>query len=87
MFDFSLGELGIVGVVAIAVFGPREIINLMRNIRDLKNKAAELYRNSSNYLNQVLEEEQNVVDVIIDMNGQVQKTYDLSHIKPKITDE
>lgn len=87
MFDFSLAELGVVGVVSIALFGPREIISLFRNIRDLKGKLIDLYNHSKDYLNNILDEEQNVVDVIVDMDGNLQKTYDLSQIKPQIKDE
>ena len=87
MFDFSLSELGVVGIVALIALGPKEMMNVLKAIREIKNKITSYFSESKSYVNKVLDEEQNVVDVIIDMDGNYQKVYKLDILKPKIKDE
>jgi Sec-independent protein translocase protein TatA len=87
MFDFSLSELGVVGLVALIVLGPKEMIELIKSARKIKSSITEYFAESKKYLDEILEEEENIVDVIIDMDGNYQKTYKLNKIKPDIKDE
>jgi len=89
MFDFSLGELGIVGLIALLVLGPKDMIIFIKNIRDFFSKIRAYYDQYVKYLNAAIEEveeEKNIVDFIMDQDGNYQKTYDLSKIMPQIKD-
>jgi Sec-independent protein translocase protein TatA len=83
MFDFSLAELGVVGVVALLVLGPEEFCELMKAVKVIVQKAKSLYRQ---YFEEITDSvsNDNVVEMIIDMDGNLQKRYDQTKIMPYV---
>lgn len=89
MFDLSFSEIGLVGVIALMVLGPKEMIVFIKSIRDFFASIRQYYNKYLNYLNKAInevEEETKLVDVIIDQDGNYQKVYDLSKVMPQIKD-
>ena len=84
MFNISLYEFGIIGVIAMLVLGPREFNkaaqyckSLIRILKKLINK----------YITPIGNELNSVKDHIVDLDGNIQPTYDLSHVTNKISHE
>ncbi len=87
MFDFSLPELGLVGLIALLVLGPKDMVFFLKSISQVISKIKDYYNDYVKYLNAAINEveaEKNVVDVIVDMDGNHQRVYDLSKIMPQI---
>ncbi len=87
MFDFSLPELGLVGLIALLVLGPKDMVIFLKSISQVISKIKDYYNDYVKYLNAAINEveaEKNVVDVIIDMDGNHQRVYDLSKVMPQI---
>lgn len=90
MFDFSLPELGLVGIIALLVLGPKDMVIFLKSISQAISKVKDYYCDYVQYLNSAINEveaEKNVVDVIIDMDGNHQRVYDLSKIMPQIKED
>lgn len=81
MFDFSLAELGVVGMVALLVLGPQEFCELIKGVKVLTKKVRSLYYEYLEDINESVSND-NIVDVIIDMDGNLQKRYDHKKIMP-----
>lgn len=89
MFDFSFSELGLVGLIALLVLGPKDMVLFIRSIRAFFSQIQDHYKKYINYLNAAInevEEETKLVDMIIDQDGKYQKVYDISKIMPDIKD-
>lgn len=89
MFDLSFSEIGLVGVIALMLLGPKEMIVFIKSIRDFFASIRQYYKSYLNYLNKAInevEEETKLVDVILDQDGNYQKVYDLSKVMPQIKD-
>ncbi len=92
MFGFSLGELIVVLTIALLVLGPKELIEVVRSCKKLFSQLEGWYKSYSNYFQQAIkeieedieQEEKEIVNYIIDLEGKVQKTYDLSKIIPDL---
>ncbi len=87
MFDFSLPELGLVGLVALLVLGPKDMVIFLKSVSQVFGKVKGYYNDYVKYLNDAINEveaEKNVVDMIVDMDGNMQRVYDLNKIMPQI---
>ena len=81
MFNVSLGELGLVSIVALLVFGPKEFANAFKYIRYAVIK---LKRIISFYLNPIQKEVHSIKDHLLDLDGEIQPIYDLEDIKREL---
>lgn len=90
MFDFSLPELGLVGIVALLVLGPKDMVIFLKSVSQAFGKVKGYYNDYVKYLNDAINEveaEKNVVDMIMDMDGNMQRVYDLNKIMLQIKEE
>jgi Sec-independent protein translocase protein TatA len=90
MFDFSLAEFGLVGLVALLVLGPKDMVVFMRSASGMVSDLKKNFEKYAQYLKDAMNEvegETNIVDVIIDEEGNSQRVYDLSKIMPAIKEE
>jgi Sec-independent protein translocase protein TatA len=89
MFDISLSELGIISVVAFLVLGPKEFANavhyIKHNINSLKRWWQHNIPNAQDLVSRHQQVDDNVVKYIMDLEGNMRATYDLSSITPDIT--
>lgn len=83
MFDFSLAELGVVGIVALLILGPQEFCDLIKAVKILIHKAKSLYKESFWDIEESISND-NVIDMIVDMDGNLQKRYDEKKIMPYV---
>ena len=83
MFDVSLAEVGIVGVVALLVLGPAEFLNLYKSLKKTINGFKQSVNIELAKLDAEVEAE-SLLRVTVDDNGLPQKAYDLEKIKRKI---
>jgi Sec-independent protein translocase protein TatA len=83
MFDFSLAELGVVGVIALLVLGPAEMLQLLRYLRKMTAAAKREYEKCFASLQEELGDD-DLVKIIFDEDGKPQRAYDLEKIKPII---
>ena len=84
MFNISLSELGVAGVIAILILGPKEFKNV---IRYLKYFIAKLKNYVSHYISPIDHELESFKKHIIDLDGKEQETYDISDIIKKVPHE
>lgn len=92
MFGFSFGELIVVAAIALLVLGPNELKEIIRSWRKLSSQIEKYYKAYMNYFNEAFkdlddleaEEDKEIVNYILDMEGNLQKTYDLSKIMPDL---
>ncbi|CAG7588725.1 MAG: hypothetical protein AB8V23_04040 [Candidatus Midichloria sp.] len=81
MFDISLAELGVTSIVAIVVFGPQECLKALKYIRYIGMRCKKII---SHYMHPIQEELRHVKDHLIDLEGEIQPTYDLEEIKKEL---
>ena len=79
MLDFSLAELGIVGLVAFILLGQKDFLELLKALKSLKNKFKNYYNCYLADYNEIIVNEK-VVDFMLDKKGKVQKMYDNEEI-------
>jgi len=81
MFDISFSELGIIGIIAILVFGPKECANAFRYVKYI---VVQLKNFISQYTNPLEEEIRNIKGHLVDLDGEIQPTYHLINIKKEL---
>jgi Sec-independent protein translocase protein TatA len=86
MFDFSLAELGMVGLIALFVLGPKDMLVLLKACRDFFGSLKKHYLDYTDYLNKALDDLDDK-DKIVDLEGKLQKTYDISKLIKKSANE
>ena len=93
MFNFSFSELLIVALVSILTLGPKESVNALKNLGKYASKFKDWYQSYINYFQNELDvenvamekkKEKELVNYIVDLEGNLQQTYDLSDIMPEI---
>lgn len=89
MFGFSIGELLLVLLIAVGVLGPKEMVEIVKSI---KQSFLDIEEKSKSYLKYLDKEtkhefEEEIVNYITDMEGNLQRTYDLSKLFPDIKDQ
>ena len=89
MFGFSIGELLLVLLISIGVLGPKEMIEIAKSIKQLLLDIEDKFKSYLKYLdNETKSEiEEEIVNYIIDMEGNLQRTYDLSKLFPDIKNQ
>lgn len=83
MFDFSLAELGVVGVVALMVLGPAEMLQLLQYLRKMTAAVKREYEKCFASLQEAVGDD-DLVKIIFDKEGKPQRAYDLEKLKPII---
>lgn len=86
MFDFSFAELGVVGLIALLVLGPKDMLVLLRAMRDFFSSLKKHYLSYSDYINEALDDIDDK-NKILDLDGNLQKTYDVSKFVKKAANE
>lgn len=88
MFGFSLGEFIIVSAIALLLFTPHELVGIVKSLKRFFAQIEEYYKAYLEYFNRTFNdlssEEDEIVNHILDLEGNLQKTYDLSKIMPHI---
>jgi sec-independent protein translocase protein TatB len=93
MFDFSFSELLVVGVVGLVVLGPEELPVIIRNCKKIITQVKEVGKEFTDSIMEMdelkdLKEEARKLNedikTIVDLDGNVQRTYDISDIMPEI---
>jgi len=89
MFDISFSELCLVLIVALALFGPHDILVAAKNSAYYLKKIKKWYEGYRNYLYKELDlySQKNVVRYITDQDGVMREIYDLSSMQPSIKPE
>jgi sec-independent protein translocase protein TatB len=92
MFEFSFAEMSLIMLVALLLIGPEELPGIIRNIRNFKKKSQRMLKEVTNSLLDVedadsLKNEFNKLNddikKIVDLEGNLQETYDISDIIPE----
>lgn len=86
MFDISMSELMLVGIVGLYALGPKELFAAIKSVRSLVANLKAYYEEFMNHLSKELEGD-DYVKIIFDDEGRPQKVYDLEKIKPYLKDE
>lgn len=93
MFEFSFSELSLVLVVALILIGPEELPGLIRTARNASRKSRQMFKE---FTNSIMEMEEigslhnevqklnNDIKRIVDLDGNLQETYDISDIMTEI---
>lgn len=88
MFDISLVELGMISAVALLVLGPQEFTKAVKFIKQAIHIARNWWKRHSLSVDEIMGETQadsrKIVNYIMDLDGNMQPTYDLSAIMPNI---
>ncbi len=93
MFDFSMAETTLTMVMALLLIGPKELPGILRAMRNLSRKSQQMFKQFSDALMEIeevggLKDEVNKLNQdikkIVDLDGNLQDTYDMSDIMPEI---
>lgn len=90
MFDVALSELGLVGIVAVFVLGPKDLIKVVKqlnsNIAGIKQWLNRYIQYLTDGISEttLIQKKQEITNYIVDLEGNLQITYDLTDIKPEI---
>lgn len=96
MFDLSFSELLLIGLAALIFIGPKDLPKVLRAIfgvfRQLQDMASEVRRNVNEIVaDSGIKDVTKEMEYIVDMDGNLQPTYDLSDVlpnkKPKPADD
>jgi Sec-independent protein translocase protein TatA len=81
MFDFSLAELGVVGIIALLALGPDEMVKILSFLKKTTDRLKREVRKQMDMAREATGEN-DLVKIIFDENGSPQKAYDMDKIKP-----
>lgn len=93
MFDFSVAETSLTMLVALLLIGPKELPGVLRAMRNLKRKSQQVFKQFSDAVMEIEEigglkgevDKLNAdIKKIVDLDGNLQETYDISDIMPEI---
>jgi Sec-independent protein translocase protein TatA len=89
MFGFSFGELLLIMLVGIVILGPKELIELVRSSKKLFIHIQDWYNSYLDYFKTEIssieeDEDKEIVNYILDLDGKIQRTYDISKIVPDL---
>lgn len=86
MFDIAFSELVLVFIVAAAIFSPKDIFIVAKNLSYYVKKAKKMWEDYCSYLHEEMElySQKDVIRYIEDTNGVMREAYDLSSIQPNI---
>ena len=86
MFDVSLSELFLTGLVGFLVLGKKDFKDLLSTILDAKSYFGDLVARFKAFINDQLNEE-DIVDIIYDEEGKPHKAYNIENLKPFLRDK
>ena len=75
MLDFSLAELGVVGLVALLLLGPEDLAGILKAIKTLKSKIKDFFTDRFPEVTEAIYNDK-VIDLMVDSDGNLQKMYD-----------
>ena len=93
MFDFSMAETSLTLLVALLLIGPEELPGLVRGARNFSRKSKQTFKQ---FTDSIMEMEDvgslknevsklnDDIKRIVDLDGNLQETYDISDIMPEI---
>ena len=81
MFDVSFSEISLIGFIALLVLGPKEMMSLYKSIKRITTNLKASINKYFKEAEQSLDEE-DIVEIIIDQEGNPQKAYKLEKIMP-----
>lgn len=93
MFDLSLAETSVILVAALLLIGPEELPAVIKGVRKFTQKSKDMLKEFSNSvmeledvggLKKEVEKLNSDIKKIVDMEGNLQETYDISDIMPEI---
>ncbi len=93
MFDLSLAETSLTLVVALLLIGPEELPGVIRGMRNFSRKSQQVFKQFTNTIMEIEEvgglknevrKLNEDIKKIIDLDGILQETYDISDIMPEI---
>ena len=93
MFEFSLTELSLIMVVALVLIGPEELPGVVRGFVNLSRKLRSTVKEFTNSiiemdeidsLKKEVKKLNDDIKTIVDMEGNLQETYDISDIMPEL---
>lgn len=87
MFDVSFAELGLVGLIGLLLLGPKDMLQAIKYIKTFLSSLREKYDEYIKYFNETMAEEEPIVKIVFDEEGNPQKAYDINRIKPFLKDE
>lgn len=79
--DFSWGELAVIAAVAFLLLGPEDMVAALKKGREWWGKIKEEFESIKELLVKATDEPKKQM---LDMEGNLRETYDLSDIKPLI---
>ncbi len=93
MFEFSLAELALIMVAVLLLVGPDELPGIIRSLRNYSRKSRQVIKEFTNSIMEIeeiggLKDEvkklNDDIKKIVDLDGNLQQTYDISDILPEI---
>ena len=87
MFDFSLAETSLTLIVALLLIGPEELPGVIRGMRNLSRKSKQVFKQFNDAILEIeevggLKKEvsklNDDIKKIVDLDGNLQETYDIS---------
>lgn len=93
MFDLSLAETSLTLVVALFLIGPEELPGVIRAVRKVTNKSKAMVKEFTDSIMEIeevgnlkneVEKLNSDIKRIVDLEGNLQDTYDISDIMPEI---
>jgi sec-independent protein translocase protein TatB len=93
MFDFSMAETSLTLVVALLLIGPKELPGVLRAMRNLSRKSQQVFKQFTDTIMEIEEvgglksevsKLNDDIKRIVDLDGNLQETYDISDIMPEI---
>lgn len=96
MFELSFAEILLILIVGLVVIGPKDLPKVIKSVREFIVKAKKMahefsqevlkideIKNIHDDLKQEVEKVNNDIKMIVDMDGNLQPTYDISDLLPK----
>jgi len=85
MFDISFTEILVVGIASLSTLGVKGSIDALKTVKKFFMNIKASLNDYLQFLESSTEsEEDNILDTIVDLEGNLQKRYDLSKIMPEI---
>ena len=84
MFDLSWTELLLVGALGLVILKPEDMVDIIKHIRKFKRTMASAVQDITSSFKELEEDTKKTTDHIIDLNGNPQRTYDISEAQADI---
>lgn len=88
MFDVSISEILLIGVVSCSILGVKDTVKVIKKIKSVAFEVKFLIEEYLNSIDKEVKKEsdqnEELVNMIVDLNGDLQESYDISKIIPEI---